>query len=155
MGPTLADILQERVRKPVMPEAYDRRRGELIDPTVIDARPYARAFGAGLIDPMGVPSWLAHQAIGSPKTDWYQRRMQELRDESPVMAGAGSAVLPALLAGPLVGGPLLGAGSATEALTVMPPIMGIGSALGKMRHHIWEPQSQQRPQAAYPTDGAY
>jgi hypothetical protein len=127
------------------PEAYQPESPSL--------RPYAEAFGAGLIDPAGIPSWLANWIMRKPLTDWYKRRMQEARDQSPMLAGAGSAAIPALLAGPLVGGPLLGAGSTAEAMNIVPPIMGIGSALGKMSHHWYEPPSRQRPQAAYPGGG--
>lgn len=146
---------------PIMPEAYDRYENPLL-PLM---RTYGGAFGAGVVDPMGVPSWALTQIpekyspVSGANADWYKRRMQEARDESPTAAGAGSAVLPALLAGPLVGGPLLGAGSTAEAMTVMPPIMGIGAAGGRIKNAIDDmsrhPDRKRRPQAAYPPEGAY
>jgi hypothetical protein len=169
-GVTLAELLM----RPVMPEEYDRG-GE---PPIM---PHARAFGAGVADPMGLPSWLYNRLAGDTiNSRWYKDRMQEARDESPMAAGAGSAVLPALLAGPLVGGPLLGAGSVGEAMTIVPPIIGIGGALGRMKGAMypspqqpasdsWTPEvglenwahnlqmrpRARRPQAGYPPGGAY
>lgn len=152
------------------PEQYDRTT-----PFEKNVAPYLRAFAAGAIDPAGLPSTVLNMILkADPKSealrpqdreaylksvermraiaDWYARRMQEFRDESPAASGAGSAVLPALIAGPLVGGPVLGAGSVREAMTVVPPIMGIGGAFGKV-NSVLSRTTKQRPQARYPTGG--
>lgn len=137
--PTLAGLLM----RPVMPEVYDRAESPIA--------PYMRAFGAGLVDPMGLPSWAYNKLAGTPDADWYMRRMQEARAESPIAAGMGSAVLPA--------GAGLTAARVAGALTPLDlarfpwlAAMGAGGALGGM---FAGPQHKQRPQAAYPTGGAY
>ena len=56
--------------------------------------PYVQAFGAGLIDPSGLPSWAYNQYAGTPASDWYMRRMQELRNESSIAACMGSGIVP-------------------------------------------------------------
>jgi len=149
--PTLAEILMRR--PPVMPEEFDRPEalGRLT--------PHAEAFGAGAIDPMGLLSRLINKLVQSPSTDWYERWTKEKRDQSPVAAGAGSGLTMGLLTSGTAG-PLLGAGSLAEALSVVPPIIGIGAAGGKAVSGLADlgilnsPPIRQRPQAAYPPGGA-
>lgn len=130
---------------PVMREEYDRLESP--------AMPHARAFGAGVVDPMGLPSWLMNALANTPGTDWYKRRMQEARNESPVAAGVGSTIpLAALgLGGLRVAGQLTSA----EAMGAFPDVMGIGAGISGLRGAFVEPSQKRRPQAAYPTGGAY
>jgi hypothetical protein len=145
---TLADILMERnALNPVMREAYDR-------PAPLGAaQRHVEAFGAGFVDPMGVPSWLANKLIGSPNTDWYERWAQEKRNRSPFAAGVGSTVLPALLG---LGG-LRAAGQLTsaEALGASPELAALGISVSGVRSAFVDPAREQRPQAAYPREDAY
>jgi hypothetical protein len=140
---TLAELLQ----RPVMPEEYDRTAplGPL--------QPHAEAFGAGVIDPMGIPSWAANKLMNSPNADWYQRWAQEKRDQSPVAAGMGSSVLPGILGL----GALRGVGELTtrEALQGFPFATQLGLVLGGARNSVSPPPQRQRPQGAYPPGGAY
>jgi hypothetical protein len=144
----MADLtLAELLKRPVMPEEYDR-------PAALGSlQPHAEAFGAGVVDPMGVPSWLANKLAGSPNTDWYQRWAQEKRDQSPFAAGVGSTILPALLG---LGG-LRAAGQLTsaEALGAFPEVMALGTGVSGVRSAFVEPSRKQRPQASYPPSGAY
>jgi hypothetical protein len=170
----MADLtLAELLMRPVMPEAYDRDRGE---PPVM---PHARAFGAGVVDPMGWPSGIYNMLAGETiNSRWYKDRMQEARNESPVAAGVGSTILPALLG---LGG-LRAAGQLTsaEALGAFPELMTLGASVSGVKNAIfpspsapasdsWHPEvgidnwahnllmrsRARRPQAAYPPGGAY
>ena len=143
-----------RAARPVMPEEYDAP----LNPVA----PHARAFGAGLVDPMGLPSWLLdayakrwpeHTPMSPATADWYRRRMQEARDESPVAAGVGSSVLPFLLGG----GAARVAGELTtqEMLHGLPLFMQMGAAVGGVRDTLFTPPTKKRPQASYPPGGAY
>lgn len=136
------DPMSQPGGRPIMPEEHDRYS----DPPVMS---YARAFGAGLVDPMGLPSWAANALARTPGTDWYKRRMQEARDESPVAAGIGSAVVPSLIGGPLLGGTM------SETAAAMPVALQIGGGVGSLRDILAPPPRKQRPQAAYPPGGAY
>lgn len=151
--PTLADILM----RPVMPEEYDR-------PSQLGSmQPYAEAFGAGLVDPMGVPSWVYNKLAGSPNSDWYKRWMQEKRDQSPVAAGMGSAV-PLAVGGMGVAGLRAAAqfpGYVTPGMIardtgrMLGPAMAMGGALGNASDLLSPSLRRTRPQAAYPPGGAY
>lgn len=136
-------LIRALMARPVMPEEFDRPEplGQLA--------PHMRAFGAGVVDPMGLPSWALNKIAPTPGRDWYMRRMQEARDESPIAAGAGSAVLPSLVG---LGGLGLTAGEIAGAL---PLAMQIGTGVGGVRDALFEPAKQRRPQAAYPPNGAY
>jgi hypothetical protein len=154
----MADLtLAELLMRPVMPEEYDTKEPEGL--------PYLRAFGAGVVDPMGIPSWAYNKLSGSPNSDWYTRRMQEARDESPILAGMGSAVPMAPLG--------VGYMAARNALTLpfsysaapgaalrsigelLGPSMLFGGAMGQLREELSPPPRPQRPQGAYPPGGAY
>jgi hypothetical protein len=137
---TLAQLLKGG---PIMPEVYDRQ--EALGPLM----PHLRAFGAGVVDPMGIPSWAVNKVAPTPGRDWYMRRMQEARDESPIAAGMGSAVLPGVVG---LGG--LGL-TAAEVASAMPHALGVGSGIGSVREVLSPPPRKQRPQAAYPPGGAY
>jgi hypothetical protein len=139
--------LAEFLMRPVMPEEYDRPA------TLGSLQPHAEAFGAGLVDPMGIPSWLVNKLAGSPNTDWYQRWAQEKRDQSPFAAGVGSTILPGLLG---LGG-LRAAGQLTsaEALGAFPEVMGLGAGVSGVRNAFVGPARKQRPQGSYPPGGAY
>ena len=144
-------LVNALVGRPAMVQEYEM---------VVDPAAYARAFGAGLVDPAGVPSWALNALAGalpalspvSPESAaWYKRRMQEMRDESPVMAGVGSAVLPSLFG---VGGvaaalrasspSLQGGRFAKEVLETLPYGLGIGAALGKVRGVLDPPPPKSR-----------
>ncbi len=153
-------LIKALMARPVMPEEFDRSA------PLGNFQPRAEAFGAGMIDPMGVPSWLANKTIGSPATDWYERWAQEKRDQSPIAAGMGSAVpLAALGAGGLaaraagtyaaVGARLPASTPVSLFGTILPGAMVMGSAGGNIRDELAPPTKKQRPQAAYPPDGAY
>jgi hypothetical protein len=144
----------ERAARPTMPEAYDAPDNPLA--------PHARAFGAGLVDPMGLPSWLLdayaqrwpqYTPMNPATADWYRRRMQEARDESPVAAGVGSSVLPFLVGG----GAARAVGELTtrELLEGLPIFMQFGAAVGGMRDSVFPPPTKKRPQGSYPPSGAY
>jgi hypothetical protein len=138
---------------PVMPEEFDRPESLGL------LTPYARAFGAGLVDPMGIPSWLAHKLSKAPEdgrmsnSEWYKRTMQDARDESPIAAGVGSSVLPALLGGGVLRG--IGELTARESMEMIPYALQIGGGLGGARGVVSPPETKRRPQARYPTGGAY
>ena len=143
-APTLANVLAG----PVMPEEYDRFENPVL--------PHARAFGAGFVDPAGIPSWLlnvlarnapSYSPVTSETADWYQRRMQEARDESPMAAGIGSTLLPGWWWG------ARGGMNAKELLQATPLLIAGGGAAGNLREGLSPPPRQQRPQARYPTGG--
>jgi hypothetical protein len=137
--------LVELLMRPVMPEEYDRGEAPVM--------PYARAFGAGLVDPMGLPSWAYNKLAGSQNADWYMRRMQEARNESPFAAGVGSTVLPALLG--LGGLRTLGQLTSAEAMGAFPEVMTLGAGVSGVRSAFVDPARKQRPQGSYPPGGAY
>ena len=154
MGPNYDPRWGAPGRNPTMPEEFDR-------PEALGSlTPHLRAFGAGVVDPMGLPSWFMEYlsrhgrlSLNQETADWYRRRMQEARDESPMAAGLGSAVVPALAGGAgLVG---LGELTGAEFLSGLPHALGIGGAMGGMRSALWPPEQKRRPQAAYPPSGAY
>ena len=148
---TLADILasgqQSRQSKPVMPEAYDMR-----EPAGL---PYMRAFGAGLVDPL--PFGLTEMAAKAlsewgllpPNTDLKARRLREMQAEAPITAGAASALIPGMGMGKLYGL------TAKELLQGIGPLIGLGGSLQNVREAISDTTQPQRPQARYPTGGAY
>lgn len=144
MGDPFIKALFDRYASRPMPEEYDQIGNPLA--------PHLRAFGAGVVDPMGLPSWVVNRLAGTPTTDWYQRRMQEARDESPVAAGVGSAVLPSVVG--LGGLRAIGELTAREAFQGFPFGLGAGYWAGKGREAL-APPKKQRPQASYPPDGAY
>jgi hypothetical protein len=145
----LIDILMERnALNPVMREQYDRMA------PLGPAQPHAEAFGAGLIDPARIPSRLLNKLWGSPNTDWYERWSAEKQRRSPVAAGAGSAVLPTLIGGPLLGG------SAGEVAGLAGATLPLGASGGLLEMQIRDllgslPERERRPQAAYPREDAY
>lgn len=140
---TLAQLLMRQ--PPVMPEEYDT-------PEALGSlTPHLRALGAGFVDPAGVPSALVNALAGTPGTDWYSRRMQELRDESPMAAGMGSALIPGVGAGRAIGGTL------KEILDpkFLLALMLLGGQGGQARSQVVGPLTRPRPQGAYPPGGAY
>ncbi len=136
------ELIKALMARPVMPEEFDKP--EALGP----ATPHLRAFGAGLIDPAGIPSWIANLVAHGPKTDWYERRMKEARDESPTAAGLGSAVLPTLIGGPLLGG------TAAETMQLLPHSLAMGGSAGSLKDLV-APVRNKRPQGSYPPGGAY
>ena len=120
---------------------------EAFQPAYPSIRPYAEAFGAGAIDPAGLPSWLVNGLIRSPATDWYERRMTEARRQSPIAAGIGSSLIPG------VGIGVAGRATAGEIAGMMPYASQFGGSLGALYDLILRTKEPQRPQAAYPGDG--
>ena len=142
---------------PIMPETYDRVRGELRDENPL--APHAAAFGAGLIDPMGLAGY-AGRGVASVKPEWldpikarwFADYMQEQRNRSPIAAGVGSSVLPFMLGGGVARG--VGELTTREFFEGLPLFMQLGAGVGGLKGSVF-PTQKQRPQAAYPPDGAY
>lgn len=132
--------------KPVMPEEYDRVEPPGLAPL--------RAFGAGLIDPYGIPSWLAEKLGlgGRPGMPEYaRRRLQELKSESPRAAGMGAAIPTALVGGTLAGGTL------REVLNpnLLLPAIGVGASVAPIAEDFGAYKRSPRAQGSYPPSGAY
>ena len=94
---------------------------------------HLRAFGAGLADPMGAPSWalnkwtqnLPAMSPVSPSTaEWYEKLMADARAESPIAAGAGSALIPGM------GGLKLAHTTGRELMRGIPILMTMGGYAG-------------------------
>lgn len=88
--PTLADVLQKPQEEYV--GWWGNGDGGVA--------PHVRAFGAGLVDPFGIPSRLmrlyadnaptALSPVSQEDAKAYRQTMRNARDESPLMGGAGS-----------------------------------------------------------------
>lgn len=109
--------------------------------------PYVRAFGAGVVDPLGIPSWGLQQLAQrvpsiSPMTpetaDWYARTMREARAESPVAAGAGTMILP------WGGMGLAGRMTAREMMEGLPLFAALGGNLGYLSRLRNEPLPESK-----------
>lgn len=132
--------IAELMSKPVMPETYD-----LQEPMGL---PYARAFGAGVVDPWGMTG-RGLKALGFEHP---ARKLYEWRAESPMAAGAGSGLTTGLTMGRL-GGARLG-----EMMdpSLLGPLMGAGMYSGDILDDFGlMPRQAPRAQGSYPTGGAY
>ena len=141
------ELIRNKLAGPTMPEAYD-----IQEPAGLK---YMRAFGAGLVDPL--PFGLTEMAMNAlaergylpPNSDLYARRLREMQAEAPITAGAASALVPGMGMGKLYGM------TAKELLQGIGPLMGLGGSLQNVREAISDTPQPQRPQARYPTGGAY
>ena len=141
-NPTMADLLLGR--KPVMPEEYDRQDMPLQQ----YLWPAAKAFGSGLVDPMGMTG----MALGAAGYDHQARRLKEMRAENPVAAGMGSMLAPGL-------GVMKAGGMTVRELMNLPGIaslMGAGGYLGDIANKDFDMmRPAPRAQGSYPPEGAY
>ena len=117
---SLVDYLQGRE-----PSTYIAQPGEMLR--------HARAFGAGLVDPMGLSGYaargvshLAPQMLSPEAARSFSDRMSGYRDESPVAAGMASTLIPGM-------GALRLAGATAQGLRrAAPLLMGVGGSGGAL-----------------------